>query len=68
MKFNFKSVCLGFIAGAVVVGTVPAMAKSGADYINVVWRDIKNVVDFLYKEGFIYYDEWKLDKKYGKKY
>lgn len=22
-----------------------------------VWRDIKNVVDFLYKEGFIYYDE-----------
>lgn len=33
MKFNFKSVCLGFVAGVVVMGSVPAMAKSGKDYI-----------------------------------
>lgn len=45
MKFNFKGVCLGFIAGVIAMGAVPAMAKSGTDYIDIVWRNIKICVD-----------------------
>lgn len=44
MKF-LKGISLGFIAGTFIMGAMPTMAKSGVDYIDIVWRNIKICVD-----------------------
>ena len=31
MKTNFKSICLGFVSGVLVMGTIPAIGKTIED-------------------------------------
>ena len=45
MKISFKSVCLGFVSGVLVMGTIPAIAKTVEDYIKVSYRNIKIYAD-----------------------
>ncbi|MBR1443925.1 MAG: NPCBM/NEW2 domain-containing protein [Firmicutes bacterium] len=45
MKFNFKSAVAGAVVGATITASVPVMARSGSDMIDIVWRDIKICVD-----------------------
>lgn len=45
MKINFKSVCLGFVSGVLVMGTIPAIGKTVEDYIKVLYRNIKIYAD-----------------------
>ncbi len=45
IKINFKSVCLGFVSGALIMGTIPAAVKTVEDYIKVSYRDIRICVD-----------------------
>lgn len=45
MKFNFKSVCLGFVSGVLVMGSIPAIAKTMEQTIKVAYKNIRVFVD-----------------------